>query len=187
MWKAVQAFALLLLASTTVLAQKNAKADDILKADKLKAADQNKTIFLIFGASWCEACHQFDTFLALPEVAAIFDRYFVVSELTFGEASAGHPDWDTPGADTLMLKYGGVSSVGTVGLPFIAIVDAKGKLIVNSIQPGKGKDAGAEAGFPTEPEEIRWFLSMLQKAAPAMTQDETHKIQAGLQKAAAAD
>jgi len=187
MRKAIQAFLILLLVSTATFAQKNPKAEDILRAAKARATEQNKAIFLIFGASWCEACHQLDTFLALPDVSAILNKYFVISELTFGEGSAGHPEWDTPGADELMLRYGGVSSSGTVGLPFIALVDAKAKLIANSIQPGKGKAPGAETGFPTEPGEIQWFLSILQKAAPNLTEEELRKIQSGLQKAASSD
>jgi hypothetical protein len=38
-----------------------------------------------------------------------------------------------------MMKYGGVSSNGEAGLPFIAILDQKAKLIVNSNKPGKSK------------------------------------------------
>jgi thiol-disulfide isomerase/thioredoxin len=165
---------------------KTPKAEDILKAAQAKSADQNKPIFLIFGASWCEACHQLDTFLAYPEIAAIFDKYFIIARLTFGEGAAGHRDWDTPGADSLIEKYGGVYSNGSVGLPFIAILDAKAKLIISSNQPGKANAPGGPGtGFPTEPDEIKWFLSMLVKSAPALTSDETSKIQPALQKAAA--
>jgi thiol-disulfide isomerase/thioredoxin len=167
---------------------KTPKAEDILKAAQLKSADQNKPIFLIFSASWCEPCHHLDIFLSFPEIAPIFDKYFIVTNLTYGEGAAGHADWDTPGAESLIEKYGGVSSDGSVDLPFIAVLDAKAKLIVNSNQPGKPKvPGGPGTGFPAAPDEIKWFLSMLQKSAPAMTQNESVKIQAALQKAAAAD
>lgn len=186
MWKALQAVAIVLLLSTSAMtAQKAPKADDILKAAKQKAADENKAIFLIFEASWCESCHQLDIFLALPEIAAIFNKYFVIANLTFGEGADGHPDWDTPGVDSLVLKYGGMSSDGDVALPFIAILDAKARLIVNSNQPGKSKAGSSEAGFPTEPEEIKSFLSMLEKGAPSLTEAELRKIQNGLRRAAA--
>jgi thiol-disulfide isomerase/thioredoxin len=186
MWKVLQAAVIGLAMITEATAtQKPPKAEDVLKGAKLKAAEKNKAIFLIFGASWCEPCHELDTFLAAPEVAAIFDKYFVIARISVGEGAAGHPDWDNQGSDYLMMKYGGVSSSGDAGLPFIALLDQKAKLIVNSNKPGKSKAGGAATGFPTEPEEINWFVSMLKKAAPAITEDETRTIQEGLRKAAA--
>jgi Thioredoxin-like len=173
----------LLLGTAGSAAQKVVKADEIVKEAKVKAADQNKAIFLIFEASWCEACHVLDTFLAAPEVAAIFDKYFIVARVTFGEGAAGHPDWDNPGSDSLVLRYGGVGSNGTASLPFVAILDQKAKLIANSNKPGKSTTAGPGTGFPTEPEEIKWFVEMMMKGAPAMTTEETHTIQEALRKA----
>jgi thiol-disulfide isomerase/thioredoxin len=177
---------LLLCASPLAANNKTLKAEDILKAAQAQSADQNKPIFLIFGASWCEACHQLDTFLAYPEIAPIFEKYFIVARLTFGEGAAGHRDWDTPGSESLIEKYGGVYPNGNVGLPFIAILDAKARLITSSNQPGKANVPGGPGiGFPTASDEIKWFLSMLVKSAPAVTPDETAKIQAALPKAAA--
>jgi thiol-disulfide isomerase/thioredoxin len=177
---------LVLLSASPLLANnKILKAEDILKASQAKAADQHKTIFLVFTASWCEPCHQMETFLAYPEITAIFDKYFIVATLTFGEGTAGHPDWDTPGADSLVFKYGGLSPGGTIDLPFVAVLDARAKLIANSNQPGKARNpSGPTGGFPTQPNEINYFLSMLQKSAPAMTPDEMAKIQDALKRAA---
>jgi thioredoxin-related protein len=188
MWRVLQAVLMVLSmgsAATATAAQKPPKADDVVKEAKAKAADQNKVIFLVFQASWCEPCHQLDIFLAAPEVGAVFDKYFIIAKLSFGEGAAGHPDWDNPGSDSLVTKYGGVTSSGDASLPFIAIVDQKGKLIINSNRPVKGSAGGSGIGFPTAPEEISWFLGMLQKAAPGITTDETETIQSGLRKAAA--
>ena len=167
------------------MSQKPPKADDVLQQAQAKAADQNKAIFLIFGASWCEACHQLDRFLSAPEVVAIFDKYFIIAKVSFGEAAGGHPDLDNPGSDDLITKYGGLPpGGGQVGLPFIAVLDAKGKLIVNSKVPGQNQAKGADANFATDPEETRLFLSILKKGAPALTDDETRKIQEALHQAA---
>jgi len=171
--------------TTTKASQKPPKADDVLQQAQGKAVDQNKSIFLIFGASWCEACHQLDRFLAAPEVMTIFDKYFIIAKVSFGEAAAGHPDLDNPGSDDLITKYGGLPpGGGQVALPFIAVVDPKGKLIVNSKVPGQNHAKGADADFATDPEETRLFLSMLKKGAPALTDDETRKIQEALRQAA---
>jgi hypothetical protein len=178
MWKILRAaMALLLLSAVLPAVPKALKADDILKGAKLKAADQNKSIFLIFGASWCEDCHRLDSFLAIPDIASIFDKHFVVTKLTFGEALGGHPDWDNPGSDFLISKYGGLSASGAVDLPFIALLDPKAKLLANSNKPGDGHAASSGTGFPANTEDVKWFLAMLQKAAPALTEDETQKIQ----------
>lgn len=123
MWKVSQAvIAALLVTVGIAFAQKPSKADDVLKEAKVKAAASNKAIFLIFGASWCEACHQLDSFLALPEIAPIFEKYFVVARISFGEGAGGHPTWDNPGSDVLMVKYGGVSSQGEVGLAYHSLL-----------------------------------------------------------------
>jgi hypothetical protein len=183
MRKAVLVALTLLFLGFAVPAQKIQKASDILKAAETKAAEQNKSIILIFGASWCEACHQLDTFLGLREISPIIDQHFVVAHVSFGEAVAGHPDWDTPGSDFLIARYGGIGSNGRVSLPFIAVVDAKAKLLANS--EFTTKNDKESTGFPAEPAEINAFLSMLQKGAPTLTPDDLHKIEAGLRQASA--
>jgi len=184
MRKAALSAVILLLLACIAVAQRTQKASDILKSAQSKASDRNKTILLIFGASWCEACHQLDTFLALPDIAPIIDKYFVVAHLTFAEGVAGHPDWDTPGADSLIAKYGGVAPNGRVALPFIAIVDSKARLLSNSNPSSKPNSRGDSTGFPVEPDEIKAFLSMLQKGAPSLSPEELHKVEDGLHQAA---
>src|ERR1700759_5340501 len=116
MWRVLQTVIVALLISVAgASAQKPPKADDVLKEAKVKAAASNKTIFLIFGASWCEACHQLDGFLALPDIAPIFEKYFVVAKINIGEGAGGHPTWDNPGSDSLLMKYGGISPQGEGG------------------------------------------------------------------------
>jgi len=183
MRKVVVGVLAILLFSTIALAQKPQKASDILKAAQSKATERNKSILLIFGASWCEACHQLDIFFGLPDIAPIIDQHFVVAHVIFGEGAAGHPDWDTPGSDTLVTKYGGLSSSGRVNIPFIVVMDAKARLLANS-EPATKNDKES-TGFPTDPVEIKAFLGMLQKGAPALTAEDVHKLENGLHLAAA--
>ena len=183
MRKVVLTSVALLLLGSLAAAQKQPKAGEILKTSQVKATEQNKSILMIFGASWCEACHQLDTFFTLPDISPIIEQHFVVAHVTFGEGVAGHPDWDTPGSDTLILRYGGISSNGKVGLPFIAVLDAKGRLLANSEVTTKNDKEST--GFPTEPAEVKAFLEMLQKGASTLTPNELHKIEAGLREAAA--
>jgi len=183
MRKVVVAVLAILLFGTMTLAQKSPKASDILKAAQNKATEQNKSVLLIFGASWCEACHQLDIFFALPDIAPIIDQHFVVAHVIFGEGAAGHPDWDTPGSDVLVTKYGGLSSSGRVNIPFIAVMDAKARLLANS--EAATKNDKESTGFPSDPGEIKAFLAMLQKGAPTLTAEDVHKLENGLHEAAA--
>ena len=75
-----------------------------------------------------------------------------------------------------MEKLGGRN----VGLPFFAFVDSKGELIVNSKRPTGSESDGRNIGHPYAPEEIAWFMKMLVKAAPKMTEAEAQKIESWL-------
>lgn len=171
-----------LLSVLTHAAPKPPQADQVLADAKSKAAQQHKTIFLVFGASWCPECHALDRFLALPEISAIFDKYFVVIHLnTLEAAGGGKANLENPGANQLLIKFGGVSSSGEIGFPYMVVLDENASLLVSSNRPAKGKPDGEGIGFPTEADEIAWFLNMLHRGAPAMTVDEAlvvkHKLQ----------
>jgi hypothetical protein len=85
----------------------------------------------------------------------------------------GAKETNTPGADALLTRLGGTSLI-----PFFALLESKGKLIVNSIRPADpdGKHGGG-IGHPFEPWEIDWFLTMLRDAAPRMTAEELETIE----------
>ena len=76
---------------------------------------------------------------------------------------------ENPGADALLKQLGGPS-----GLPYSAFLDANGALIVNS------KLKGQNIGYPGQPEEIDWFIQMMKKAAPKMSQDDLKTIETAL-------
>lgn len=80
---------------------------------------------------------------------------------------------NTPGGDELLAKLG-----GSGGVPFFAFVDRQGGMIANSIRP-KDPDGkhGGNIGHPIEPWEIDYFMTMLAKAAPAMTAEERATIE----------
>ncbi len=81
---------------------------------------------------------------------------------------------NTPGGDALFARFGGPD-----GLPFFAFLDGNGDVIVNSKRPAKdAKDVkGGNIGHPFQPHEIDWFMVMLSKAAPRMTEDERATIE----------
>jgi hypothetical protein len=78
-----------------------------------------------------------------------------------------------PGGEAVLAKVDGKGA----GLPFFAFLDAKGELIVNSMRPTPGHPGGSNIGHPFAPEEIDWFMTMLQKAAPGLTVAERKTIE----------
>ena len=83
--------------------------------------------------------------------------------------SAEKKKLEHPGGDEVLARLGGKNA----GLPFFAFVDAKGELIANS----KRAPEGNNIGHPFAPEEIGWFMTMLQKAAPRMTVGDRKTIE----------
>src|SRR5260370_7927625 len=73
------------LSAVATAAPKIGKSDQVLADAKAKAADQHKSIFLIFGASWGPECHTLDSFLEAPEVRHILTNSFVLPSLTHAE------------------------------------------------------------------------------------------------------
>lgn len=98
-----------------------------------------------------------------------FDRHFVrvyVTVLEQGDKKAT----ENPGGAKLMAALGGERA----GLPFTAMLDADGKMIVNSIRPG---EKGGNIGHPMEPEEIAHFMLMVRKAAPKADKADLDKLE----------
>jgi thiol-disulfide isomerase/thioredoxin len=166
-----------------LFAQKPAPADRVLENAKSQAAQQRKLIFLVFGASWCGPCHMQDAFMAAPETRPILEKYFVPAKLNVEEEVGKHPERNSPGGEELLARFGGVDARGkSGGVPFLVLLDASGDPIVNSNRPVKGPAGSVNIGYPSAPEEIDWFMSMLNKAVPTMTADETRTIDSWLKK-----
>lgn len=176
----LSAIVVLLVAALPAVAQ--SAADQLLSDAQARAATQNKNVFLIFSASWCGPCHQLDGFLQTPDMKTIIDKYFVVAKVHVAEEASKHPEKNTPGSDVLLQKLTGKDPKNT-GVPFVVFVDSTGNSIVNSDRPVPGA-AAENIGYPFFPEEIGWFMQMLKRGAPSMTDAEVQNIEEWLTKAA---
>ena len=148
-------------------------ADQLLAQAKTKAAAENKTIYVHFGASWCGWCKRLDAFLERPDIKPVFEKYFVPLKLVTQE-NEKNKALENAGSDLLLKKIGGPE-----GLPFSAFLDAKGALIVNSKRPS-ATDGGSNIGYPYEAQEIDWFVTMMKKAAPKMAAADLKVIETAL-------
>jgi len=146
-------------------------ADQVLTAAETAAADQDKNVWVIFGASWCVWCRQLDKFINEPDIQPILDRRFVIAHLTVDE-HGDKASLDNPGGDAAKRRLGGSNA----GLPFFAFLDPAGNVLINSNRPLAGKP-DANIGFPSAPEEVDWFMMMLHRAAPQLGADQTRLIE----------
>lgn len=168
---------IIFLSVLPVLVAKSAppEAQKVLAEAQAQAAAAHKNVFLIFHASWCGWCKVLDGFLAAPEISPIFEKYFVTAHLDVDE----RPDKAqlvNPGAEALLARFGGAKG----GVPVLIILSPEGTVTTDSFRPVAGKPRGENIGYPTEPEEVDWFMAMLRKSAPALTPQEARTVEARL-------
>ncbi len=162
--------------TVTALAQKPATADKLLDQAKAQAKAEQKSILLVFGASWCPDCDVLDSFFHAPQAKPIFDKHFVIVHLNVFEENGENPGRNTPGGVKVIMKYGGVSPAGMVSLPFIVVTDADGKRITDSRRPTATHATDKNIGFPDQPEDIAWFVEMMKKGSPQLTDEEAAQL-----------
>jgi thioredoxin-related protein len=158
----------LLSLTTLVACAETPSSDQVMASAKEKAAVEQKAIFLHFGASWCPWCRRLDAFLDGPDIKPVFEKYFVPVKLVVQEREKNKA-LENPGADKLLEQLG-----GPAGLPYSAFLDSKGEMIANS------KLNGNNIGYPGEPGEIDYFVQMMKKAAPKMTDGDLKIIESAL-------
>jgi thioredoxin-related protein len=153
----------------------------VMSTAEAEAKASGKNVLVIFHASWCGWCKKLDAFMNDPKFKQVFDDNFVTTKLTVLEDEKHKMLENTGGLDE-MDKLGGKDS----GLPLFAILDPDGNMLINSVRPAAGTDTGGNTGFPSEPEEIAHFLTMMQKGAPKITADQMKDMQSYLEAQAAA-
>ena len=81
---------------------------------------------------------------------------------------------ESPGTARAVASRAPPPPGGPAGLPYSAFLDARGSLIVNS------KREGENIGYPAQPTEIDWFVEMMRKAAPKISDDDLKTIETAL-------
>jgi len=171
---AVFAFATLLSVAAPASAQET--AGDLFARAKAEAKAEHKNVLAVFSASWCGPCKLYESFLDDPQMKAITEKAFVIQRFDVGEHPGDSRHADTPGGARLRAALGAVDEPG---FPFIVMTDADGNPIVNSYRDG---DTDSNIGYPDSAAEINWYIEMLKRAAPSLSQDDLAATRTWLRK-----
>lgn len=143
----------LFLFFNSINAQKT--ADAILNEAYEQATLENKSVLVIFHASWCSWCKKLDENLTNEKVKDLFDENYVITHLTVNE-SKDKKHLETPGAYSFLVKYMGKKA----GLPFWLIFDKNRGLTGNSFGSN-----GKNMGSPSTKKEVTDFKKTLKKTS----------------------
>jgi thioredoxin-related protein len=129
-------------AKTPSIYDKNADANVQLGEATERAKRQNKRVLLMFGGDWCGWCHKLhDLFATNPEIRKLLSYEY---ELVMVDTKAPHAQ------ELLDVCAQGQSGVG---FPFLAVMDASGKLLVGQ------RTGELEEGDHHEPKRVKDFLA----------------------------
>lgn len=160
-------FALLgLLVFSTALAQAPRPAQDMVAEAQAKAVKGGKKTMVIFHASWCGWCKRLDAFMDQPQFKQIFAKNYEIVHLTVLE-SPDKKALENKGSDAVLKSVGGEGQ----GLPFMAVLGADGKTLINSRRPSEKDPNGENIGHPMVAEEVAHFMTMLRKTSKINSQD----------------
>lgn len=154
---------LFLLICTNSFSQKT--ASQILDEAYEQAKLENKSVLVIFHASWCSWCKKLDENLTNEKIKSMIDENYVITHLTVNE-SKDKRHLETPGAHSFLDMYMGKKA----GLPFWLIFDKNKGLIGNSFGSN-----GKNMGSPSTEKEVEDFKKTLNKTSK-LTDEELNLI-----------
>lgn len=154
----------LILISGIITAQTTPESSEaLLKKAFVRAAEENKNVFVIFHASWCGWCKKLDASINDPSCSDFFYKNYLFVHLVVLE-SKDKKNLENPGAPEMFIRYAGEKQ----GIPFFLIFDKNGVLLADSKirVAGEGLDKpGQNMGCPAADEEVSAFINVLRKTS----------------------
>jgi thioredoxin-related protein len=133
-------------------------------ADALsRASADDRRVLLTFGAPWCGWCHKLHDWLGQSQVAAIFDREFIIAQVDIDRMTDG-PE--------VMKKYRPDTSGG---IPWYVILDSQGKSLATADSPR------GNIGYPFQPAEIDHFLATVKDTARRIDRGQLDQLRKSLE------
>lgn len=150
-------------------AQQKPSAQNIVEEICKQAALQHKNAFIIFHASWCGWCRKLDNNMNSPSLAPFFDSNYVTAHVTVFETDSTQDD---AGAKDFLSKYNSDKQ----GIPTWFIFNDKGELLMSSFMKNQS-DEGVNVGCPAEPQEVAYFIKVLEKTSSISAEQKASVIQ----------
>ena len=90
-----------------------------------KAAAENKRVIIDMGGNWCSWCRILASVMDLPDVKPFIDQHFEVVSVDVSSTQTALPDRNPQVMSRFKVKP-------KVGLPYLVIADADGKIVHSS-------------------------------------------------------
>lgn len=149
-------------------------AENILHNSMKLAERSNKSVLVIFHASWCIWCKHLETALDSPALKKIINDNFIITYIDVLEKKDEQKKLENPGGNKIMNDLGGKDA----GLPFYVFLNSKGKEIVNS----KAMPENQNIGYPVSKSEITAFIKLLKKSSSKITNKQITTVKDYLEK-----
>ncbi len=140
-------------------------ANAVLASALATAKQEQKAVFLHFGAPWCPWCHRLEDWMARPEVAALLAKDFVDVKVDNDRMADGKDVFSAH------MKAAGQKEGG---IPWFVFLDGDDKVLAHSTGPG------GNVGFPYQPDEVDHFVTMLKTVKKNLTDDDVAALKKSL-------
>ena len=130
-----------------------------------QATLEDKSVLVIFHASWCSWCKKLDKNLNDERIKSSIESNYVITHLTVNE-SKDKKHLETPGSGSYLAKYNGAKA----GLPFWLIFDKNRNLLGNAYGSN-----GKNMGCPSTKQEVIDLKKTLKKSSK-LTDEELNLI-----------